>query len=509
MVETRRSARRSGSGSLPADGAPSEPASSSPATSLPPRENNGLVISNDNTLKQTVEVEKQGRQGKEVLVVHELDESNEDSGSLDEPPGWLPDGWTMEVCQEDNGSIYKYYTSPMSGYMFTSKMETLHYLFSGVEERMLELQASAEDNELHESHTWLPRGWVIEVRAGGKKMDKMYKVDRCRGYMSWRVSLCLLQFYVHLPTGQRFLSKAEVLHFVNKGMVSTCDMDVLCDTSTDDNILAHVEFNPDGLPDGWVKETISRKFNDGIRKDQYYTDPVSHRVFRTLKSVLSYLGTGEISRHSYLPRRNVIDMYSFDKCADLPKSMVKRLKAKGQAKKKFMRAQVLDKDLSNGQTSNHCEGAIGLTQSDPEGDKFGSMEAACEKGTSSETMKQRIGRPKKILKQTNDSISDRDKGSHQEHIEAKEEVDICGGKDLTHLKTLERTEAQNSTMITKEVNNNDTAEKNLSKIEGDNSDLVTGTGLHKQENSRLTEVSEKATFSTGYKFYKRRSCNKT
>jgi hypothetical protein len=155
------------------------------------------------------------------------------------------------------------------------------------------------------------------------------------------------------------------------------------------------------------------------------------------------------------------------------------------------------------------EGAIGLTQSDPEGDKFGSMEAACEKGTSSETMKQRIGRPKKILKQTNDSISDRDKGSHQEHIEAKEEVDICGGKDLTHLKTLERTEAQNSTMITKEVNNNDTAEKNLSKIEGDNSDLVTGTGLHKQENSRLTEVSEKATFSTGYKFYKRRSCNKT
>jgi len=176
MVETRRSARRSGSGSLPADGAPSEPASSSPATSLPPRENNGLVISNDNTLKQTVEVEKQGRQGKEVLVVHELDESNEDSGSLDEPPGWLPDGWTMEVCQEDNGSIYKYYTSPMSGYMFTSKMETLHYLFSGVEERMLELQASAEDNELHESHTWLPRGWVIEVRAGGKKMDKMYKV---------------------------------------------------------------------------------------------------------------------------------------------------------------------------------------------------------------------------------------------------------------------------------------------------------------------------------------------
>jgi hypothetical protein len=30
-------------------------------------------------------------------------------------------------------------------------MDTLHYLFSGVEERTLELQASVEDNELHVS----------------------------------------------------------------------------------------------------------------------------------------------------------------------------------------------------------------------------------------------------------------------------------------------------------------------------------------------------------------------
>jgi hypothetical protein len=25
--------------------------------------------------------------------------------------------------------------------------------------------------------TWLPDSWVIEVRAGGKMMDKMYKVN--------------------------------------------------------------------------------------------------------------------------------------------------------------------------------------------------------------------------------------------------------------------------------------------------------------------------------------------
>lgn len=50
---------------------------------------------------------------------------------------------------------------------------------------------------------------------------------------------------------------------------------------------------------------------------QYYTDPVSHLVFRTLKSVISYLQTGEISKHAYLPRRSVIDIYSFDRCTDL------------------------------------------------------------------------------------------------------------------------------------------------------------------------------------------------
>jgi len=38
-----------------------------------------------------------------------------------------------------------------------------------------------------------------------------------------------------------------------------------------------------------------------------------------------------------------------------PKRMLKRLKAEGQTKKKFMRALVLDKELSNGQTSNHCK----------------------------------------------------------------------------------------------------------------------------------------------------------
>ncbi|XP_039771454.1 uncharacterized protein LOC120639658 isoform X5 [Panicum virgatum] len=502
MVSTRRSARRGGNGPLAADGAPSELAPDAPPPpsvrrrqsrdASPPgwpgraREKASFVISNDDKLKQPVGADKQDRQGRDIVVVEEPDEMDEDSRSLEEPPGWLPDGWIME-----------HYTSPVSGYTFTSKMETIEYLFSGMEERMLESQGS---------HTWLPGGWLIEVRAGGKKMDKMYK------------------FYFHPPSGMRFLSKGEVLRYVNEGKISACDMDLLCDTSTDDNILALVEFSPDGLPDGWVKETIFRKCNDGIRKDPYYTDPISHRVFRTLKSVLSYLGTGEISKHAYLPRRNVIDMYSFDKCADLPQSMLKRLKAEGQTKHKSRRALVLNKELPNDQTSNHslyrimrwlhCLGCStaegGLTpKSDPKGNKFGN-----EKGTStheigSETTIRRRGRPKKILKQTNESISDRDRRHNEtKHNEVKEEVDIGVEEGMPNGKTKEHTEMLECTTVIQELENNSSiAERNLSRRKGDESDLVACPGLESQENGRLTKAGEKATCTSVYKFYKRRCSN--
>lgn len=39
----------------------------------------------------------------------------------------------------------------MSGYTFTSKVDTLHYLFSGVDERFLESKTCTEESELHVS----------------------------------------------------------------------------------------------------------------------------------------------------------------------------------------------------------------------------------------------------------------------------------------------------------------------------------------------------------------------
>ncbi|KAE8777496.1 hypothetical protein D1007_49728 [Hordeum vulgare] len=232
-----------------------------------------VAVLDDDEVKRRMEAEEPKKQGKEIVEAGGPEEVDENAEALKEAPFWLPDGWIINVRHGDDGSTYRYYTSPVSDYTFSTDMEALDYLFSEMDERILESEACAEDNELH--------------------------------------------FYVHRPTGMRFFSKEDVLRYVNEGKISGCDVKGLCDTISEDNILAQVEFNPDGLPKGWVKELVFRKCNDGIRKDPYYTDPVSHLLFRTLKSAISYLQTGEISKHAYLPRRSVTDIYSFDGCADL------------------------------------------------------------------------------------------------------------------------------------------------------------------------------------------------
>ncbi|OEL27958.1 hypothetical protein BAE44_0011022 [Dichanthelium oligosanthes] len=114
----------------------------------------------------------------------------------------------------------------------------------------------------------------MEVRAGGENMEKMYK------------------FYVDSQTGVRLASKEDVLLYVNDKKISECGTKGQCDTSSKDNILAKVELNPSGLPDGWVKEEVFRKTKKRVKRDQNYTDPTSGHTFRSMKSALSYLETG-------------------------------------------------------------------------------------------------------------------------------------------------------------------------------------------------------------------------
>ncbi|XP_014756225.1 uncharacterized protein LOC100826562 isoform X2 [Brachypodium distachyon] len=197
-----------------------------------------IVLSSDSEEGEPVEVEDVKGKVKEV---------EED---FKEPPKWLPDGWIMEVQRGEDGSFYQYYISPVSGVKLRMKAEVLSYLFSGMDDRFLESKKCAARNTLHSTHLWLPKGWFIEIRAGGENMDKMFK------------------FYIYPPMEIRLFSKEDVLLYVKEMVVSACDTEGQCDTSSQDNILALVEFNPSVLlPEGWVKEIVYRKTKEGIRKD--------------------------------------------------------------------------------------------------------------------------------------------------------------------------------------------------------------------------------------------------
>uniref|UniRef100_A0A8R7VBH7 MBD domain-containing protein n=1 Tax=Triticum urartu TaxID=4572 RepID=A0A8R7VBH7_TRIUA len=232
----------------------------------------------------------------EVKLLEDVKGKMEDA--VVEAPDWLPDGWIMEVQRGDDGALYKYFISPVSGAKFRMKSDVLNYLFSEMDEHYLEAKDSVDHKMLPKSHECLPKGWFLEIRAGGENMDKMYK------------------FYVYPALGVPAFSKEDVLLYVNEMKIPECDRNGQCDTSSRDNILAEVEFNPSGLPDGWVKEMVYRKTLKGTRKDPYYTDPVSRYAFRTLTSIDRFLQTGNISKRSF-SKTSVHELYNFEKSANL------------------------------------------------------------------------------------------------------------------------------------------------------------------------------------------------
>ncbi|XP_044434029.1 uncharacterized protein [Triticum aestivum] len=233
----------------------------------------------------------------EVTLLEDLKEKLEDG--MEQPPDWLPDGWIMEVRRDDNGALYKYFISPVTGVKFRLKEQVLDYLFSEMEEHYIESNDCVACSTPH-AHEWLPDGWLVEVRAGGEKMEKMYK------------------------------------------------------------ILATVEFNPHGLPQGWVKEVVYRKSEERIRKDSYFTDPVSHKVFRSLNYATHYINTGEVKKHALVQRASVHEVYNFEKSADMHEIFRKKPRKNVKARKtlesslKPRRSSTRKKKNCNEHTSYRC-----------------------------------------------------------------------------------------------------------------------------------------------------------
>uniref|UniRef100_J3LWE4 MBD domain-containing protein n=2 Tax=Oryza brachyantha TaxID=4533 RepID=J3LWE4_ORYBR len=325
----------------------------------------------------------------------ETEKRQQEAEGLEERPGWLPDGWIMEINLGGDGTIYRYYTSPLSGLTFTMKSEVLEYLFSGMDERFLESKNYAAHNKLVMTHEWLPNDWLIEIRAGGENTDKMFK------------------FYVYPPAGVRLFSKEDVLTYINKCKITPFDTNGQCDTRTKDNILANVEFNPHSLPKGWVKELVFRKTKDAVRKDPYYTDPVSNYSFRTRRSAMLFVQTGKVPRRAFIQRTSVHDLYSFEKSADLHESLRKRLyftpttnrRPRGSLKSK--KSSLREEILSDEESSYSSEDDDFFDDSSDSSNEIGRNKVQVAKATrkprkvmSLNDIKRPVGRPRKQPNET-------------------------------------------------------------------------------------------------------------
>ncbi|XP_052211499.1 uncharacterized protein LOC127814199 isoform X8 [Diospyros lotus] len=256
-----------------------------------------------------------------------------------ESPDWLPAGWTEQFVVKDGREI-KHYFNTETGQKFYSKKDLIRYVGIGnvscktpeqkdnFEERCSKKKPMRLAMKTNETPEWLPPGWIMELKA--KSSGKKYKC------------------YVDPVTGNKFYSKPEVSRYLNSMKDNSCvsqqieigtdsarnlNMDQLtgAETSMDleqsqnmetpNKISCASEQNeitfskqslrkgvivmtkPEELPLGWIKEVKMEKKGNGIRKDPYYTDPVTGYVFRSMKDALRYVETGDISRCAIKPKK--------------------------------------------------------------------------------------------------------------------------------------------------------------------------------------------------------------
>ncbi|KAG8659243.1 uncharacterized protein LOC110609552 isoform X2 [Manihot esculenta] len=216
----------------------------------------------------------------------------------------LPDGWTVQFNVLKTGRKIKYYTNTGNGKKFYSKDDFISHIkaqstrLDQPQPTKSSIGGPTNNNLMFMEHTnehpeWLPHGWIVELRT------------RQSGYASGKIYKC----YVDSSTGHKFYSKPEVLRYLESMKQKSCTLE---QQETPMSVLPEnkVQFEKssvEDLPTGWIKSTKITRNANGVRKDPYYTDPVTGRVFRSKRDVQRYLETGEISRRAVFPKKGPID----------------------------------------------------------------------------------------------------------------------------------------------------------------------------------------------------------
>ncbi|KAK6117088.1 hypothetical protein DH2020_049133 [Rehmannia glutinosa] len=227
-------------------------------------------------------------------------------------PKCLPDGWIVEEKTRQSGSsrgsIYKVYTDVSSGSKFYSWAAVTRYLNTLDRANTSTVQTKHDNVEepsppgKKDGNTFKTLDKVDEpsphclsiTNTGGipeeKKDDNSFKtldnVDEQSPHMS--------------PQRLSMTNEGGIPKEKKKG--SSFKTVATVSTAADDD-----------LPPGWIKEIITSKSGNKIRKDPFYTDPISGYIFRSKLDALRYLKTNDISSCACRPKKKESDDLSLIK----------------------------------------------------------------------------------------------------------------------------------------------------------------------------------------------------
>ncbi|KAL5551745.1 hypothetical protein UlMin_001921 [Ulmus minor] len=255
-------------------------------------------------------------------------------------PDRLPAGWTVQFKVLKSGRKVETYTNSEVGKCFFSKDDVIHYTKVGnaVSDNPQSLNGPSkgqpERNPLQivkekvEHPEWLPRDWRVEqkFRKSGVHAGKDYKcyIDPLNKYKFYSRPEVLQ----HLKTvGSKSCISENVKTVKNKSLESEKKTS---QRSADKVVVESPEVKD--LPSGWTKEIRIRKCsNEIIKKDPYYTDPVSGYIFRSKKDALRYVETGEIGRLAIKPKNSCAIVQDLVNNGSTSSSAAKRQKLKHPA----------------------------------------------------------------------------------------------------------------------------------------------------------------------------------
>lgn len=183
-------------------------------------------------------------------------ESMQPAAKSNNAPDWLPRGWNVEVNSTSKGTKYKRYIDPSTGRKFSSKPEILRYLNSN------------EGNEPASNQT----ATTVETKKNPPVVEPSAAETP--------------QKSEEPPALKATCSKSS-----QKETSGKSSQEEKSSSGSKQKKVEVVRSPVEGLPPGWIKEIKIEKIGSKIRKDPYFTDPVSRYVFRSHPDALRYVET--------------------------------------------------------------------------------------------------------------------------------------------------------------------------------------------------------------------------